>query len=363
MAAEQQTSKGHPPTVAAKLDDKPIPSPTSKPAYQTSTFYHLPVHNNHFAMNNTYQTTFGAQQPFTSNLKASNTLDVFHQNSRLVASPSSANSYDPKMTTGAPYSPFNTFSATDMSTANNTLGHTDSRSKLHTANSLKRKVGPSPDFQAVQSPKQTKAAYSNFGTEQVEANHRSLQIVQATEPTAAEPSIFRSPQNLAAGVKRNVGGRPKSAHPKPKKMTGPTRLRKNKPVETDIHMDIWELILPYCPLGFLFTANNIDKRFRKRLTYESLWKKCRVQNYGADMPDPLPGMKEWDYAKLIEGLGCMGCTNKKTRKTYWAFQKRWCAKCLEKNTILVCLSNRLVYITHETVLTLVCIRRAHRATS
>lgn len=358
MASDQPASHGQPPKVAANLDVKLNTSPTSKPASQTSAFYHPFGQHNHSAMGDTYQTTFGANPLSIPNLTTSNTLDVHRHHSRLIALPASG-SPDLKMDAAATYSPFNTFFASDLSAPTSPSGHAHSSLKQPSlaSNSLKRKAGPSIASQMTQTPKQAKMDETMAGTELPGATPHSLQPVQASTLTPDEQPISGSPSNTVVSVKRNVGGRPKSAHAKPKKPTGPTRLRKNKPVEAAIHMDIWGLILPYCPLGFLFTAMKIDTRFQQSLKYESLWKDCRIQNYGADMPDPLPGMKEWDYAKLIEGLGCMGCDNKKTRKTYWAFQKRWCTKCLEKSTILV----RCVIIhSRGIVLMLMGIRRAHQ---
>lgn len=37
--------------------------------------------------------------------------------------------------------------------------------------------------------------------------------------------------------------------------------------------------------------------------------------------------------ELVSGTGCECCGCNRTRKVYWPFQKRWCRKCLERNTI------------------------------
>lgn len=139
----------------------------------------------------------------------------------------------------------------------------------------------------------------------------------------------------SGSLKRKLGGRPKGSAPKRVKVKGPTKLRKGKTVTAEVPLDVWQMILSYCPQKFLFKALRINKSFQHALSYESAWRKNRIQNFGPDMPDPLPGMKEWEYAGLIDGMGCMDCGNAKTRKCYWAFQKRWCAKCLEKNTLSV----------------------------
>ncbi len=338
MAAEQQVSDGNPPIAAANLTTKPNILPASKPTYLNSPAYHAPFNNSHFVMSNTHQGSSGISLPLTPNPKFSHHANSYYQNPRIVVAPSFASPYDPKRGIGATYSPFCTFSTADMVAASNTLGQTDTSTKLNAGSfdSLKRKPGFSHNLAMEHASKRLKLADSNSTAVQVDIANSNPPSIQDTDSTSPKPVISGQPEKETSIVKRNVGGRPKSAQPKVKNHVGPTRLRKNKPVTAEVHMDIWELILPYCPLRFLFTARNISKQFRERLRYESLWKKCRIQNHGEDMPEPLPGMKEWDYANLMEGLGCMGCGNKRTRKTYWAFQKRWCAKCLEKNTVLVC---------------------------
>ena len=116
---------------------------------------------------------------------------------------------------------------------------------------------------------------------------------------------------------------------------GPTRLRTNRPVAAEIPFDVWELVLSYCPLDYLFKACLIDKKFRHGLSYDSAWRNTRIMNYGPDMPGPPGGLSEMQYANLLVGQGCMSCGDKKTRKTYWAFLRRWCNKCLKEKVILV----------------------------
>ncbi|KAH0537606.1 hypothetical protein FGG08_005598 [Glutinoglossum americanum] len=111
------------------------------------------------------------------------------------------------------------------------------------------------------------------------------------------------------------------------------KLRRNRQVATEVPLDVWHYILSFCPPRFLGKARLISKDFHRALEYDSAWKANRLNYYGADMPGPLANMKEDEYVNLLEGRGCMGCDNKKTRKCYWIFQKRWCLTCLEKNTI------------------------------
>ena len=135
--------------------------------------------------------------------------------------------------------------------------------------------------------------------------------------------------------KRKIGGRPRAGPAKRPRTNGPTRLRKGRAVASKVPMDVWELILSHCPGKFLAKARRINKSFHRALSYESVWKRNRLQVHGPDLPDPFPGMREDEYANLLEGLGCMECGNPKTRKTYWPWQKRWCADCLQKNTVKV----------------------------
>lgn len=340
MAAEQQVSSGFPLPITANLNVKPNTSPAGRLASTASTADNFPLNSNHNASITTYQAGLGTSQPTsTANAGSFNASNDFYQVLPTANSPSPAGSCDLKSNSGAAYSPFNnTFLAVNMSPAHNTLDQADLRSTPHaiTPHSFKRKADASPDTPIMETLKRIKAMDSASATEQLVLNDGSLPIIHSTELIVQELSGSGNAEDGATVAKRNVGGRPRTTPLRQKKHVGPTRLRKNKPVVADVHMDIWELILPYCPLRFLFTARNVNKLFRERLAYTSLWKKCRIQNYGTDTPDPLPDMKEWDYANLVEGLGCMSCQNKRARKTYWAFQKRWCAKCLMKNTVLVC---------------------------
>ncbi|KAF2809687.1 uncharacterized protein BDZ99DRAFT_34146 [Mytilinidion resinicola] len=58
-----------------------------------------------------------------------------------------------------------------------------------------------------------------------------------------------------------------------------------------------------------------------------VWRDSRVNTYGNEIPDPLPGLTEEEYANLLSNrTGCQvaGCGDKLARKTYWAFCKRLC---------------------------------------
>ena len=149
------------------------------------------------------------------------------------------------------------------------------------------------------------------------------------------------PQNSSVGPARNKGGRPRVECRKPrarKTPKGQTRLQKNHPIKATVNVDVWENILVFCPPEFLLKARSISRTFRSILKDDSLiWGRARVKYFGPDLPEPPPGLSEPQYADLLTGSGCQtpGCTSSKTRKTYWAIQKRLCVECFQKSFVPV----------------------------
>ena len=140
---------------------------------------------------------------------------------------------------------------------------------------------------------------------------------------------------------KNKGGRPRTAHLKPLAVQrGSTILRKTKPVKTWIDMDAWQWIFEFCSLEFLLKARMVCSGFRHALQSPLIWQKARLNNFGPTHPPCPPSLTEMQYADLLTGLGCQakGCKNKKARKTYWAFQRRWCDVCLHQQVIEVLLT-------------------------
>lgn len=140
-------------------------------------------------------------------------------------------------------------------------------------------------------------------------------------------------------ARRNVGGRPR-IHPLKERSSKILHfLRKNYPVSQEIPADIWNKIFDFSPPEFLLQARQTNSLLRMLLIKESSWKKARLYTYGSDHPDPPLGLTEFQYADLLTGVGCQtrGCQEVQTRKVYWAFQRRWCLKCLKTNTKKVCL--------------------------
>lgn len=207
---------------------------------------------------------------------------------------------------------------------------------------LKRKAELAQHFKPVHSFKKIKQSEIVPGVSKDDIPH-SEQPKVSGDGQSKQSSL--DPEELTArpgtvtpskGGKRNVGGRPQGkAGTKTNQQKGPTRLRTNRPVAAEIPLDVWGLVLPYCPLDFLFKARLISKNFEHRLSYESTWRNTRIKNYGPDMPGPPDGLSEMQYANLLVGQGCMCCGDKKARKTYWAFLRRWCSKCLKVKVTLV----------------------------
>ena len=115
----------------------------------------------------------------------------------------------------------------------------------------------------------------------------------------------------------------------------PTRLRKDRPVRTGLPMDIWETILGFCTLEKLLKLRGLSGTFYSALKSESTWKQARIHQFGSEQPDPPDGLSEMQYADLLVGVGChgTGCSEKCTRRTYWAFRRRWCEKCCVLNLV------------------------------
>ena len=69
--------------------------------------------------------------------------------------------------------------------------------------------------------------------------------------------------------------------------------------------------------------------------YKHIWTNSRIHHYGEEIPSPTPEIDEFQFADLRHGTGCQKCKAKGTRKTYWAFLRRWCKDCFQAETIKV----------------------------
>lgn len=173
-----------------------------------------------------------------------------------------------------------------------------------------------------------------------EGSNKRVKPVDGDDTTAVPGTASASSAlTVIKPARRNLGGRPRIHPPKdqlPSKSI--LFLRKNYPVTQEICADVWTKIFDFSPPDFLFQARQTNTLFRLLLSKESQWKEARQYTYGLDHPDPPPGLTEMQYADLLTGVGCQmkGCKERQARKVYWAFQRRWCAKCLKTNTTRVC---------------------------
>lgn len=138
---------------------------------------------------------------------------------------------------------------------------------------------------------------------------------------------------------KNRGGRPRRETPlPPKQPSGPLRLRVSKPVKAFLPPELWKLVLEQSSPALLLRARTLNRNFYTGLTngsLQSIWVTSRQLTYGNDHPAPPTGIDEIQYADLLEGQGCQSCKNIKTRKTYWAFLRRWCEECLNDRVVPV----------------------------
>lgn len=100
---------------------------------------------------------------------------------------------------------------------------------------------------------------------------------------------------------------PKSRKRKAKK-SRPTRLRVDRPVKTEIHIDAWSVILKRCNPKLVVAMSGMNWNFHALLHENScIWRESRLNTFGPECP-PLPtGMTEKRYADLLEGYGCHKC--------------------------------------------------------
>ncbi|KAJ4349014.1 hypothetical protein N0V95_004951 [Ascochyta clinopodiicola] len=118
------------------------------------------------------------------------------------------------------------------------------------------------------------------------------------------------------------------------KQIKPTRFRKGKILEKGVDLDCWFTILSFSdPAQLLEMRQKIASCYRFLRDNPMLWVHSRNYYYGSDMPEPPSDLNEFQYAHLRHGHGCMSCGAPSTRKTYWAFVRRWCKTCLQSKTV------------------------------
>lgn len=114
----------------------------------------------------------------------------------------------------------------------------------------------------------------------------------------------------------------------------PPRPRKLKGSTKEIDMDCWFTILSFStPAQLLAMRRTIPSCYHFLRDNPTLWKHSRNYHYGAALPEPPSELTEFQYADLRHDHGCMSCKAPNTRKTYWAFLRRWCKTCLQSKTL------------------------------
>ena len=139
-------------------------------------------------------------------------------------------------------------------------------------------------------------------------------------------------------------------------------LRKNRPVQTELDMDVWVTIFANSKPDLLFKLRLVCSGFRDALSpNSSVWKHSLNLEFslksasGLAVPDPPPGLSWINYTYLLTGRGCQACGTKSAKKTRWAFERRYCDSCLTKKIVWVCglhmpfneHTNVLVTVQHE----------------
>ena len=181
-------------------------------------------------------------------------------------------------------------------------------------------------------------ALSNPSSRSPFSSARTSDVSTPSNVTLSNSTSRRSSTPAEANPRK--GGRPRAdkQYPSQKQLRVRTKLRTNRPVKNKVPFEIWQSILEFCPSEFLLKAVNIAYFKEVLLRNENSWKVARLRQFGHDMPDPPPGISEHKYANLLTGSGCHGCGDKRTRRVYWGFVRRWCDNCLGKNVAQVCIS-------------------------
>lgn len=113
-------------------------------------------------------------------------------------------------------------------------------------------------------------------------------------------------------------------------LPAPTKFRRGTVLKVQVDVDSWFTILRFSdPAQLLEMRTKIASCYRFLKNNPMLWKHSRDFYYDGTLPDPHSELTEFQYADLRHGHGCMSCHTKATRKTYWAFLRRWCKTCLQ----------------------------------
>jgi hypothetical protein len=114
----------------------------------------------------------------------------------------------------------------------------------------------------------------------------------------------------------------------------PARARKPKVPTRGVDLDCWFTIMSFSdPAQLLMMRRGVPSCHRFLRDNPMLWKLSRNYYYGCALPEPTSELTEFQYADLRHDHGCMSCRAPSTRKTYWAYLRRWCKSCLHSKAI------------------------------
>jgi hypothetical protein len=154
------------------------------------------------------------------------------------------------------------------------------------------------------------------------------------EPSPDEPSADSTLSNAG-----NATATPFSSPDRPVSLQRwqplkPPRPRKTKVPSKGVDLDCWFTILSFSdPAQLLVMRRRIPSCYYFLKNTPTLWKHSRNYHYGPSLPEPSSELTEFQYADLRHDHGCMSCRAPSTRKTYWAFLRRWCKTCLQSKTL------------------------------
>ncbi|KAF2085927.1 hypothetical protein K490DRAFT_67214 [Saccharata proteae CBS 121410] len=172
------------------------------------------------------------------------------------------------------------------------------------------------------------------------AEYGNMAFKVAPQPPQASRPDSSSPAPDMMDVqkrKHRLDDTPQPPTKKPKVQSAPkkmTRLRKDRPVQSDIYEDVWCRIMEFSDPAMLFTMKKIGPQFSQSLRkYQHIWRNSAENYYGSDLPPTPAGLEHYQFADLLAGQGCMSCGDSRARKPYWAFLRRWCEKCFCSKTM------------------------------
>lgn len=201
----------------------------------------------------------------------------------------------------------------------------------------KRKRSPEEDADEDTTTPRTKRTCSPSVLEDVPPSGSSASSVILNLDSSPNPTNITNSTNSSSPTDAPQGSMRDSQSPPPSSpkscRPSPAKFRRGRAVNVSLPLDIWAEVFDVTPPDALFKMyGSVPLCFRVMSERPNIWKKCR-EHFSDTLPDPPADLNEFQYTDLRHGTGCMNCGRKSTRKTYWAFIRRWCKGCLQKRTI------------------------------